>query len=336
MNILLTAVGRRPYLVQWFQDALQSAGLPGKVIAADLDAHAPARAFADDFLQAPRADSDEYLKWLEDVLESEAISLAVSINDFELSTWSRLPQGTPWDVLVRLDEQTQNTVEDKVVMNQVLSDAGIPTPKTWVGSQAAQAVTAHDGDFITKGRFGSASRGLRFTNGKGLAETIQDAVSEVTDRNGMPALQQDSFAADDLVLVQERIDGTEYGVDVISDLNGKYAGVAAREKIAMRAGETDRAVSVSPEMFESVAKHLSEAVRHQGTMDVDIIVDSEGTPYVIDINPRFGGGYPFSHLAGADVPSAYVAWASGATPPREWCDTKPGVTAGKYVGIAAS
>ena len=30
---------------------------------------------------------------------------------------------------------------------------------------------------------------------------------------------------------------------------------------------------------------------------------------MLEINARFGGGYPFSHIAGVDLPSAIVKWA---------------------------
>ena len=43
--------------------------------------------------------------------------------------------------------------------------------------------------------------------------------------------------------------------------------------------------------------------------DVDVIMNPDNMcPYVIDMNARFGGGYPFSHLAGLDLPRAVVEW----------------------------
>lgn len=328
MNILLTSVGRRPYLVRWFQEALKDNGLSGQVIAADLDPDAPSRAFADDFVLAPSADSSEYQEWIAATLAELQIDLAVSINDFELSEWARLPQTHEWDALVRLTPETQDMAEDKLAMSIALRDAGVPIPATWLASDAD---IPGEGDFVTKGRFGSASRGLRFADAAMLSDAVAEATREVTTRRGVLAREQDDFAPEDLVIVQERVDGTEYGLDVVCDLNGKFAGVLARRKIAMRAGETDRAEAVAPGRFEAIARSVTKAVPHPGTVDVDVLEDKNGDLWVIDINPRFGGGYPLSHVAGAKIPSAYVAWRQGDTADQSWLCSDVGVVAGKYV-----
>ncbi|WP_080792838.1 ATP-grasp domain-containing protein [Corynebacterium pacaense] len=330
MNILLSSVGRRPYLVRWFREALAANGLTGRVIAADLDHLSPAQAFSDEFLVAPRVDDPSYRDWLGEVLKDNEISLAVSINDFELSEWAHLPYTAQWQPLVRVSPATQALVEDKLVMCGALEDAGITTPATWLGN-GVPADLEPAGRFITKGRYGSASRGLRFTDGGNLEDAIASATLEVTTRQGNPALGQSAVPPESLVIVQEHIAGVEYGLDVVCDLEGGFACALARRKISMRAGETDRAESVDADAFTPIAERIAEAVPHPGTIDLDIIVDSTGEAFVIDINPRFGGGYPFSHLAGADVPGAYVAWAAGLTPGNEWLASRPGIISGKYV-----
>ncbi|QGU07267.1 carbamoyl phosphate synthase-like protein [Corynebacterium occultum] len=330
MNILLSSVGRRPYLVRWFQEALLANGLEGRVIAADLDPLSPASAFTADFLVAPRVDDPAYPGWLNRVLQEWEVDLAVSINDFELSEWARLPNAEQWRSLVRFNSDTQNLIEDKYAMAAVLDQHGILNPLTWLGNQPP-ALGWENGEYVTKGRFGSASRGLRFTSATDLYEAITSATGEVTTRQGKPALGQRKEEPRSLVIVQEMIHGVEYGLDVVCDLQGEFSGVLARRKIAMRAGETDRAESVDGIQFEALARQLAEAVPHPGTMDVDVIVDAAGQCHVIDINPRFGGGYPFSHLAGARIPDAYVAWAAGLEPPARCLESNHGVVGGKMV-----
>lgn len=330
MNILLSSVGRRPYLVRWFQEALRVNGLDGRVIAADLDGLAPSRSVADDFLVAPPVTDPQYRNWLAQVLEDEEVQLAISINDFELSAWAHFGRQEQWKPLIRLAPEIQTLVEDKLAMSKSLAQSDISTPQTWLGGNVSEGIEAEN-EYVTKGRFGSASRGLHFAEGKRLKNSIEAATQEVTNSQGQLAIEQEEYSPSDLVIVQERIVGPEYGLDVVCDLNGDFAGVLARRKIAMRAGETDRAESVSPHLFEKVARSIAEVVPHPGTIDVDVITDSDGEIFVIDVNPRFGGGYPFSHLAGARVPNAYVGWAAGKSVPNDWLNYDPGVIGGKCV-----
>lgn len=330
MNILLSSVGRRPYLVRWFQEALTANGLDGRVIAADLDPLSPARAFTEDFVAAPRVDNPRYQDWLSQLLTERKIDLAVSINDFELSEWALLPRTEEWGPLVRLASETQTLVEDKHAMSIELDRVGICNPATWLGGEIAQ-LSEPGVNYVTKGRFGSASRGLKYADTAGLKAAVKEATHEVTTRQGLPALDQQETAPENLVIIQEQIVGDEYGLDVVCDLDGSYAGVFARRKISMRSGETDRAESVDSSQFENIARSIAEAVPHPGTCDVDVIVDAEGLAYVIDVNPRFGGGYPFSHLAGARIPNMYVAWAANLPLRDEWLKSESGVIGGKLV-----
>lgn len=330
MNIVLCSVGRRPYLVKWFKEALKDNNVEGKIIAADMDPFAPSRAFADEFVLAPSVSSPDYLTWLSELLISRDVSLAISVNDFELSTWAQLPRNETFRALIRLDSNIQELAEDKLEMAARLKSSNVPTPNTWSGVQA-HGLSKTSKTFVTKGRFGSASRGLRFTNAKNLNFALAEAIEEVTDPFGIPARQQNKFEPENLVVIQEQIVGTEYGLDVVCDLNGNFAAVLARKKIAMRSGETDKAQSVDSSQFEEIAKKVALAVPHQGLIDVDVLVDGKGDISVIDVNPRFGGGYPFSHLAGARIPSCYVAWVLKLPIEDRWLRYENGVTSGKFV-----
>jgi len=116
------------------------------------------------------------------------------------------------------------------------------------------------------------------------------------------------------VIVSERVEGPEFGVDLVNDLEGQPAGQIYKEKLGMRAGETDAAVTRRPSAeLAEFGRNLATALAHPGQCDTDIILTEEG-PTLIEMNPRFGGHYPFSHLAGADVPKFLVdlAWSGSA------------------------
>jgi len=77
-----------------------------------------------------------------------------------------------------------------------------------------------------------------------------------------------------------------------------------------------------------VAHNIGSILGHVGNLDCDVIVE-ESTPYILEMNPRFGGGYPFLHVAGANIPAALLAWASGERAQEEWLRVRSGVRASK-------
>ena len=117
---------------------------------------------------------------------------------------------------------------------------------------------------------------------------------------------------DEQIIYQECLQGQEYGADIINDLEGNLKSIVTKKKIAMRAGETDIAELVDEPAITAELERLSRLTRHVGNMDCDVFL-VDGKPYVLEMNARFGGGYPFSHMGGCDLPSAIVAWAQGRT-----------------------
>ncbi len=119
------------------------------------------------------------------------------------------------------------------------------------------------------------------------------------------------------ILYQESLSGQEYGLDIYNDLSGNLKGLSLREKVSMRSGETDCAKIVMPnEEVINIATIISENAHHPGNMDLDLFKTDNGY-YILEMNPRFGGGYPFSHAAGANLPLALVSWLQNKEPDKQ-------------------
>ena len=110
---------------------------------------------------------------------------------------------------------------------------------------------------------------------------------------------------DDL-MIQEFMDGTEYGADVYIDmLSGKVTTLFVKEKIKMRAGETDKSVSIKDEgLFKQIVEFVEKA-GFRGMIDIDIF-KVNGTYYFSEVNPRFGGGYPHAYESGVNMPRQVI------------------------------
>ena len=79
-------------------------------------------------------------------------------------------------------------------------------------------------------------------------------------------------------------------------------------------GETEQAITVEDPELVDIGRRLAETVGLVGPMDVDLFRTREGALQVIELNLRFGGGYPVSHLAGADFPEMIVDIFRGGRP----------------------
>ena len=94
------------------------------------------------------------------------------------------------------------------------------------------------------------------------------------------------------LLIQQYADGEEFGADIYVDLiSKKPVAIFTKKKVRMRAGETEKSISVKdPALFELIEKTVS-ALSLAGPIDMDIF-RIDGKYYISEINPRFGGGYP--------------------------------------------
>ena len=330
MRIIISSAGRRVYLVQWFKEALQAAGLDGDVIVLDHNQHAAAVAVADGYRYTPPFASDEYAPRVLKIVDELSPDLFISLNDHEIT---KLSEGLSSQLRARgvavpmLDIKAQRAVADKFTMSTRLKAAGINTPVTHLLSDLTpvnQLIDVSD-RIIVKDRWGSGSSGLRRFSRHEARAWLEDQYGNGSE---MTRTQLDN------IIVQPDVGGIEYGLDIITDVNGgSVQGVLARRKLGMRHGETSSAITVENTSFLDIADALNDVLGIRGSVDVDVLMDHHGTSHVIDINPRFGGGYPFSHVAGADVPSFYIASTLNQPPKNGWNQYRAGFVGAKHEGI---
>lgn len=100
------------------------------------------------------------------------------------------------------------------------------------------------------------------------------------------------------LLIQEFMDGTEYGVDVYTDIiSKKIVSIFIKEKIKMRAGETDKSKSVIDEKLFSIITDFVLKLGTIGPIDMDVFKIKDRY-YISEVNPRFGGDIPMHTSVG--------------------------------------
>jgi carbamoyl-phosphate synthase large subunit len=333
-NVLLTCAGRRNYLIRFFQEALRGRG---QVFAADASADAPALQEADKAFVVPLVNHADYFDILLAICKQHQVRLLVPLNDLELPLLARqrerfLDIGT---ISVISSPDVINICFDKWATLGFLKSCGLTAPKTYLSLvEARKALSQGEIAFplVVKPRWGTASIGIEYPEDDEELELAYKLVRKQLARTFLAEIS--TTDPERCILIQERLHGQEYGLDVINDLDGRYVTTFAKLKLAMRAGETDRSVTVKNDQLEKIGEKIGWRLGHVGNLDCDVFV-SEEHYYVLEMNPRFGGGYPFSHIAGANLPAALIAWANGEKPDESWSRVEPNIRAAKYDRLAA-
>ena len=102
------------------------------------------------------------------------------------------------------------------------------------------------------------------------------------------------------------MDGQEIGADIYVDpISKKVVWIFTKEKIKMRAGETDKARSFKDDKLFNLITNVVEQIGYEYMIDMDIF-KVNGEYYISEINPRFGGGYPHAYECGVNFPKYII------------------------------
>ncbi len=308
LNILFSCAGRRTYLLKYFKEQLSDAGL---IVATDMQLTAPALTVADIKIQVPAVYDDGYIDCMLDICRRHDIKAVICLNDLELPILSKEKarfEAIGVKVIVS-DPEIIDICFDKYRTARYVESIGLDTPMTFVNyGEAVAAIRSGKLKFpiVLKPRWGSGSIGIEFVNDmEELEETYGMLIKKVKK-----SILANASKGDEFILIQQKIDGQEYGLDVMNDLSGRHRAVSVKKKLAMRAGETDKAQTVDNADIRSIGHTLGKSLSHIGNLDVDVF-EKDGKYFVLELNPRFGGGFPFSYEAGANLPGAIIEWLKG-------------------------
>ena len=331
-NILLTAVGRRAYLVEYFKEVLNGTG--GRVYAANSVRDTTGLLAADAFEVVPKSADPGYVDALLNLCRRWKVSLLFSLHDWDAPVIARsrdrfLQVGT---VPVMGEADILSACLDKYSTSKAMASIGVSVPWTTLSfDEAVARMGDHPCPMIVKPRWGQGSLGLFKVYSEKELEWAFNLSGAIARRFAANCPEIDVSSPQ--VVVQQFVSGEEYGCDVVNGLDGEYRRSFVKRKMGMRAGETDAAESVDMPSVSAAAEKIGRWSRHLGCMDSDWIVGEDGRPYLIELNPRFGGGYPFTHLSGANVVKACVNWVNGVDD-WSWCENfRTGVKICKEIGL---
>lgn len=280
-NVLILAAGRRVELVQAFKADLATR-LPGtSVFATDLRPElSSACQVADQAFVLPRVDNAGYADALLQLCEKNEIGLVVPTIDTELLLLAgeRARFEARGVHLVISDLALISNCRDKRRTAALFEQIGVETP------------TIYPRDDIRFPAFAKPYDGSRSIG----AVALMSAASLTPD-----------LLADDKLMFMQFIgpDHVEYTVDAYYDRSGVLCCLVPRQRLEVRSGEVSKGVTRRGELYDYLLPRLSGIAGGRGCLTIQLFVNHEtGTCAGIEINPRFGGGFPLTYSAGAPYP----------------------------------
>jgi carbamoyl-phosphate synthase large subunit len=184
------------------------------------------------------------------------------------------------------DYDTTKICVDKLETHRKLQSLGIPIPKIF--TQKAMRFPC-----IIKPRSGRGSIDVFIVNNK---TELKAHISKIKNP-----------------IIQEFVSGTEYSVDVFSDLNGIPLSIVPRIRVQTESGVSFKGITEYDKTIINYCDKISRKMRLIGPSCIQCIKNDKGVKF-IEINLRFGGGSILSLKANPSVISNLIKIAKGQKP----------------------
>lgn len=283
--VMLSSVGRRSQLIDCFREAFQALGLKGRILGTDVaPEQAPAAHLVDACYRVSRCDHPDFLKEMLAIAKRERVRLIVPTIDTELPVYAANRRRFE-DQGISVAISDPGTIEiacDKVETNRWLVKNGFPTVRQASPEEVLAVPDEWTFPVVAKPRFGSASTNVAVIKSAAMLRAVTE------NHAGM--------------IVQEKALGIEHTVNVFIE-DGKCHCAVPHQRMETRGGEVSKGITRKHDRLMQLSVAITERLPGaHGAMNIQCFVDSDNNIKVIELNARFGGGFPLANQAGAKFP----------------------------------
>jgi len=285
-NILILSAGRRVALVRAFQVELKKKFPFSKVYTAEANPEwSSACRVSDEFFTIPRVDNDNYINSIFELCIKNEIKLVIPTIDTELLVLSSAKNIFSLNniQIIVSDLHLISKCRDKRLTNLFFNKLGIDVPRE---------ISKNNPSFplFIKPYDGSLSKDIFIINHK----------EDLTE----------SLLSNPKLMYMEYInpfDFQEFTIDAYYDKHSDLKCLVPRRRIEVRGGEISKGRTEKAEFYEKIRNKLSYIEGAQGCLTIQVFVGKvTGEIIGIEINPRFGGGFPLSYASGANYPGYII------------------------------
>ena len=282
MNILITSAGQRVSLVRAFQKELKTLYPYGKVFTTDMQPQLSAACnISDKYFQVKRVTDPTYIDELITLCVEHQVKMVVPTIDTELLVLAQNKQRFKKEGIHVIISSTSfvEQCRDKRRINTFFLDNGIDIPKPIDKKSPTFPLFIKPYD-------GSLS-----------ADTyLIKSAKDLHDYH----LNNERFLFMEYIDKQEH---DEYTVDMYFGSDHQVKCIVPRKRILIRAGEINKGITSKNTIVPFLKEKLGTIEGAVGCLTVQVFLNNKtGRIIAIEINPRFGGGFPLSYRAGANYP----------------------------------
>jgi carbamoyl-phosphate synthase large subunit len=282
VGVLLTGVGKRYDIVSAFAQH-------ATVVAADPSPLAPAQYAAHHRYAVPRIDDPQYVPALKELCERHGVRAVVPLTDLDIEVLAHARAAGELPAFVP-DPEIARATFDKYEAHLLLQRLGLPSPPTVLPGEPVDSYPV-----MVKPRQGSGARSIHRASDPEAAEFFVRYVEEPT-------------------MVQRFMDGPEFSIDLLADLQGRCLNAIPRTMIESRGGESIKGTVIADPELTDLGRRVVEALGVRGPCTVQVFRDNQIGLGITDVNTRFGGAFPapmYAALEGATYPELIVRMARG-------------------------
>jgi carbamoyl-phosphate synthase large subunit len=299
--VILTGVGKRYDIVAAFAQH-------ARVVAVDPNPLAPAQYAADHRYAAPPFSDPEYVPTLRSLCQRHRALAVIPLTDLDLEVLAQAREDGRLPAVVPSVDIARATF-DKYETHLLLERLGLPSPPTVLPGQPVTGFPV-----MVKPRWGSGARSIHRAADQAAADFFVGYIEEPT-------------------MIQRWMDGPEFSIDCLSDLDGRCLNAIPRTMIESRGGESIKGQVIADDELIGLGRRVVEALGVRGPCTVQVFRDREIGLGITDVNTRFGGAFPapmFAALPGRTYPELLVRMARGEAVEPHVGEFRAGITFTRY------
>jgi carbamoyl-phosphate synthase large subunit len=274
VRILFLGASKRVSLLERFTEAAARHSIDLKLYSCEFDEkYCPISTLAT-VIAGPKFLSNEFAEWLHDAVKNHSINIVIPTMDsatVALSRFAELEVETCWHLVS--SRSLCESMYDKKLADDFFRQHGIPIPPN---------TPAHYPK-ILKPRLGFGAKNIHIVDNA--------------------AQYKEQYRNDSEYVVQDFISECEEAtVDIYHSPQYGILGYAVRDRIEVSDGEVMVCRARLPRENERLLiEQVANIDGWQGCITLQYLTDAQGNLYVVEINPRFGGGVTCAMEAGLDM-----------------------------------